>query len=223
MPVTVGTKRSRSPIAMVDVMVAPASLGSCGDDLMWATVVTSAFVNDPVERWLYPESDLYAQAFPRFARALGSSAVADGTAWCTEDETAVAVWLAPGVSIDDEEVVTILTSTVASDKHEDMYAALGQMATQHPTEPHWYLAWLAVLAHVQGRGIGNRLLAACLAHVDATGMPAYLDTPNPHTVPLYERHGFRVVGRTDAGDCPPITFMSRPARAAGNAGDSDRQ
>lgn len=54
----------------------------------------------------------------------------------------------------------------------------------------------------------------CLGIVDASRRPAYLETPNPRTVPFYERHGFEVVGVAQAGACPPVTFMSRPAREA---------
>ena len=56
------------------------------------------------------------------------------------------------------------------------------------------------------------LLAKCLATVDASHQPSYLQTPNPPTVRLYEHHGFERVGNTYGGSCPPITFLLRPAR-----------
>jgi ribosomal protein S18 acetylase RimI-like enzyme len=81
----------------------------------------------------------------------------------------------------------------------------------HPRDPHWYLPWLAVEPARRGRGLGSALLAECLARVDADGLPAYLETPNPRTIPLYERHGFEVTGEAVAGSCPPVTSMLRPA------------
>ena len=49
----------------------------------------------------------------------------------------------------------------------------------------------------------------CLSIVDASHLPAYLETPNPRTIPFYERHGFEVVGEARAGACPPVAFMAR--------------
>jgi GNAT superfamily N-acetyltransferase len=178
-------------------------------------VITSAFVDDPVERWLYPDES-YQRDFPRFVHALGGKAIDERTAWCWSDQHAVALWLPPEVTPDDETIVDVLTTTVAATNHVDMFTCLEQMAQAHPTEPHWYLAWLAVDPGAQGRGLGARLLARCLANVDASHQPAYLETPNPRTIPFYERHGFTTTGYTQAGSCPPITFMHRPARPLTN-------
>jgi hypothetical protein len=57
---------------------------------------------------------------------------------------------------------------------------------------------------------GAQLLAHGLDRVDADGLPAYLETPNPRTIPFYERHGFAVTGQARAGACPPVTCMLRP-------------
>jgi GNAT superfamily N-acetyltransferase len=191
--------------------VRDSSLRQCSEQTALA-LVTSAFVNDPVERWLYPDDESYRRTFPTFVRALGGKAIDEGTAWCSKDEHAVALWLPPGIMPDDEPIVDVLTATVAQAKHEDMFASLEQMAHAHPGEPHWYLAWLAVDRSAQGHGLGHELLARCLAVVDASHQPAYLETPNPRTIPFYERHGFRNIGHTRAGSCPPITFMHRPAQ-----------
>ena len=51
----------------------------------------------------------------------------------------------------------------------------------------------------------------CLSVVDASHLPAYLETPNPRNISFYERHGFEITGEAQAGDCPPIAFMSRTA------------
>jgi GNAT superfamily N-acetyltransferase len=174
-------------------------------------VVVSAFASDPVERWLYPDDGLYAASFPGLVGALGAASLPAQTAWCSPDGGAVALWLPPDVSPDAEELVEHLTTTVAVEQHADMFDALEQMAARHPSEPHWYLAWLAVEPHQQGRGAGGQLLTQCLAWISATVLPSYLETPNPRTITFYERHGFHVTGQTDAGRCPPITFMTRPA------------
>jgi GNAT superfamily N-acetyltransferase len=118
----------------------------------------------------------------------------------------------PGTAPDGDRIVAVLRDTVPIEQHADTFAVLEQMDDAHPSVPHWYLPWLAVDPRRQGAGLGGELLARSLARVDADRLPAYLETPNPHTVAFYERHGFAVAGISQEGACPPITSMLRPAR-----------
>jgi GNAT superfamily N-acetyltransferase len=193
-------------------MVAISPLSSAGRSMAISTIV-AAFAADPVERWLWPETDAYNAAFPDFVAAFGGDAVTQGTAWRVEGEPAVALWLAPGVEPEEKAIVDVLTRTVAAEKHDDLFSTLEQMDAAHPSYPHWYLPWLAVAPALQGHSLGGRLLEHGLAIVDADRLPAFLETPNPRTVPLYERYGFEVIATPQAGDCPPMTSMLRPAAA----------
>jgi GNAT superfamily N-acetyltransferase len=175
-----------------------------------ATVV-SAFVDDPVERWLWPEAAEYAASFPAFVEAFAGPAFDHETAWMLDGCAAVALWLAPGSEPDGDSIVGVLSETVAREKHEETFEVLQVMEDRHPSAPHWYLPWLAVGDGLQGRGLGSALLEQGLARVDESGLPAYLETPNPRTIPLYERHGFKVTAVASAGACPPITMMLRDA------------
>jgi ribosomal protein S18 acetylase RimI-like enzyme len=82
----------------------------------------------------------------------------------------------------------------------------------HPKEPHWYMPMIGVDPSRQGQGYGSALLKAALKHCDADGLPAYLESSSPRNVPLYERHGFEVIGEIKPGDHPGITPMYRAAR-----------
>jgi ribosomal protein S18 acetylase RimI-like enzyme len=176
-----------------------------------ATLVL-AFAADPVERWLYPEPQNYLAHFPRFLAAFGGRAFAEQTVWRLGEFSAVALWLPPGTEADGGAITTSLAETVAADKHDDMFAVLGQMDSAHPAYPHWYLPWFAVDTTLQGKGLGGQLMEPCLQIIDGTHLPAYLETPNPRTISFYQRHGFEVTGEAQAGTCPPITFMLRAAR-----------
>ena len=105
-----------------------------------------------------------------------------------------------------------VTRSVAPEQQEDLFAVLEQMDGAHPTFSHWYLPWFGVDGARQGRGIGNELMLKCLEIVDQDQLPAYLESPNPRNVSFYERHGFDVTGRAQAGDSPPIISMLRPPR-----------
>jgi ribosomal protein S18 acetylase RimI-like enzyme len=179
-------------------------------DRALATLVL-AFAGDPVERWLYPEPRDYLVHFPAFLAAFGGEAFERRTVWMLGAFSAVALWLPPGAEPDGQAVVDQLERSVEPGKHADLFAVLEQMQTAHPTDPHWYLPWLGVDPASQGGGLGGRLLSACLAVVDESRLPAYLETPNPRNLSFYRRHGFEVTGTAQAGGCPPVTFMLRRA------------
>ena len=175
-------------------------------------VLVSAFEDDPVERWLYPDDAAYREHFPAFIAAFGGDAFRDQTVWRLGDCDAVAFWFAPGREPDGAAVVRVLMETTAEYLHADSFATLEQMADGHPAGGHWYLPWFGVMRGLQGHGLGTQLLRRCLEIVDKSGLPAYLETPNPRAVPFYERAGFSVTGTAQAGACPPITMMRRAAR-----------
>jgi ribosomal protein S18 acetylase RimI-like enzyme len=177
----------------------------------FATLV-SAFTDDPVERWLYPDAQQYLRHFPEFLAAFGGGAFVPGTAWSLGEFSAVALWLPPGTEPDGDAITTVLTESVSPEKHGDTFSVLQQMDAAHPKYPHWYLPWFGVEAALQGRGLGGQLMKACLEIVDESHLPAYLETPNPRNISFYERHGFAVTGEAQAGDCPPVTFMLRTPR-----------
>jgi GNAT superfamily N-acetyltransferase len=171
-----------------------------------------AFAADPVERWLYPEPKQYLACFPAFLAAFGGRAFAEETVWSLPDFSAVALWLPPGAEPDGDAIVAVLIDTVARERHEDTFSVLRQMDDAHPRIPHWYLPWLGVDPASQGRGLGGRLIEHSLRMVDEDHLPAYLETPSPRTVPFYERYGFVVTGEAQAGACPPVALMLRPAQ-----------
>lgn len=174
--------------------------------------LVSAFADDPVERWLYPDDAEYRKHFPAFVAAFGGAAFRDQTVWRLGEFDATAFWYGPEREPDGDAVVRLLVETTRNDRHDDSLATLEQMAAGHPTQPHWYLPWFGVKRSLQGSGLGTHLLRRCLEIVDATGLAAYLETPNPRTVPFYQRAGFAVTGVAQAGECPPITLMQRAAR-----------
>lgn len=173
------------------------------------STLVSAFVDDPVERWRFPESEQYLAHFPEFVAAFGGEAFSQQTVWALGELSAVALWLPPDAQPDAEAIVTVLSQSVSPTQHADMFSVLEQMDKGHPTFPHWYLPWLGVRPALQGTGLGGQLLRQCLTNVDADHLPAFLETPNPRTVSFYERHGFEVTGVAQAGTCPPVTLMLR--------------
>jgi ribosomal protein S18 acetylase RimI-like enzyme len=194
-----------------DVTIAPPATGSVDRDPVMA-ILTLAFSTDAPVRYLFSGAETHLAWFPRLAAAMGGAALEAGSAYVADGDGAAALWLPPGVEADGEAIFAIVGETVAPERLE-VLAELGELMGQyHPKEPHWYLPLIGVDPSRQGRGLGSALLKAGLARCDADGLPAYLESSSPRNVPLYERHGFEVIGLIKPGDHPGLIPMYRPAR-----------
>lgn len=176
-----------------------------------ATLVAS-FVSDPVMRWIFDKPQAYLTGFPRFAAALHGPAYDHDMTFQVDDHAGVAIWLPPGVEGDSDGVLAAVQEKVAPEKLPEMFEIATQVGEAHPDYPHWYLAWLAVDPARQNEGLGARLMKHALKIVDESGLPAWLESPNPRNIPFYERHGFEIVGRTETATAPPVHWMLRPGR-----------
>jgi GNAT superfamily N-acetyltransferase len=174
--------------------------------------LVSAYRNDPVHRWLYPDDDTYAEKLPVLIDAVGGAAFEMSTAWRLEDDDAVALWVPPGVEPDAELIGTVLLETVPVDKHPEMFSTLEQTDAVRPDYPHWYLPFFGVESSRQGQGLGTRLLTAGLEYVDLGGLPAYLLASNPRNIPFFERFGFVHTGDAQQGSAPALAVMMREGR-----------
>jgi GNAT superfamily N-acetyltransferase len=65
--------------------------------------------------------------------------------------------------------------------------------TRIVTHPHWHLDAIAVDPAHQGQGVGSTLLDAIHTTTDADGRPVALVTHDPRTIPLYLRHGYKLI------------------------------
>jgi ribosomal protein S18 acetylase RimI-like enzyme len=63
----------------------------------------------------------------------------------------------------------------------------------HPQESHYYLEYLGVVPECQGKGFGTNILQHMTAKADEENAGCYLETASPKNVPLYQRHGFKVI------------------------------
>jgi ribosomal protein S18 acetylase RimI-like enzyme len=175
-------------------------------------VLGLAFCADPATRWAFSDPHQYWTTWHEFVRAFAGNAFAQGTAFYAGNYEAAALWLPPDVHPDEDALGALMERSVAPATQPEVFAVLEQMGGFHPTEPHWYLPLIGVDPVVQGKGYGSALLAHALARCDRDHLPAYLESSNPRNNPLYERHGFEVVGTIQAGSSPTFWPMLRKAR-----------
>ena len=171
-----------------------------------------AFASDPVNRWVYPDTDRYLAHFPELLQLVCADAFAAGTADQTAHGEGAAMWLPPGTPSDDDALVDLVQRSVRVERHDEVFAFLERLNDHHPTGPHWYLPFMGVDPCHQGQGHGSWLLEHGLARSDRDRLPAYLDATTPRNRALYERHGFQVVGEVRGGGSPPMWAMLRPPR-----------
>lgn len=183
-----------------------------GDAPRVFAALTAAFATDPAVRWMYPDQQQYLRFFPSFAEAFGGAAFARGTALLSEGNSGAALWLPPGSAPDDDALTALLEESVAEREKPDIFAVLEEMGRYHPAEPHWYLPLIGVDPGRQGQGHGSAMMAYGLRPCDRADLPAYLEATSPRSVPLYERHGFEILGEIRIGQCPPIYPMLRAVR-----------
>jgi ribosomal protein S18 acetylase RimI-like enzyme len=186
---------------------------SKSDEKAVVSTLTMAFSSDPAARWVYSQPHEYLANFPRFVKVFGGKAFAHGTAHLVEGYSGAALWLPPGVHANEDELTRILEQTVPDSVREDAFDVFEEMGRYHITEPHWYLPMIGIDVPFQGRGYGSALLRHALTRCDRDRLPAYLESSSPRNVPLYERHGFRVLGTIQVGSSPEIYPMLRPPRA----------
>jgi GNAT superfamily N-acetyltransferase len=142
-------------------------------------------------------------------KAFGGRAFAHGSAYYVDGYYGAALWLQPGVHFDEDAVVAILQRSMAESSQKDGFALFEQMGRYHPDEPHWYLPLMGVDPLHQGKGLGSALMRDALAKCDNDSRPAYLESSNPKNIPLYNRHGFELLGTIKVGASPPVFPMLR--------------
>jgi GNAT superfamily N-acetyltransferase len=177
------------------------------------SVITLAFGGDPMARWSMPDPARFLAAMPEIVRAFGGAGFAHDSVYCVEGCTAAAMWLPPGVQPDSERLSGLITGNAPAEILPDLMRVFEEMERFHPSEPHWYLPLIGVDPACQGQGLGSALMRHALQRCDADGVPAYLESSNPRNIPLYQHHGFEILGTIQVGSSPRLVPMRRPARA----------
>lgn len=161
------------------------------DATVLVPLLVEAFAQGPVAEWLVPAPgerrwvyhDYFADVFQREVEA--------GKVDTTADRSAVAVWsFRVGRQViprGRERVLQQVTGPYAG-RFLRLERAL---ADRHPTDPHHYLAFLAVAPQERGKGIGSALLTAYhKQHVDPRGLSVYLEATSSGNQRLYRRHRY---------------------------------
>ena len=175
-------------------------------------VISAAFVTDPIFRWIFPAPADYLTHAASLVEVLAGRAFDHEAAFLAEGRSGAALWLPPGVRADAKEVAATFVSAVDPARIEEIGSVMGGLGDYHPEGDCWYLPLVGVDPFRQGQGVGSALLRASLERVDASGLPAHLESSNEVNLPLYQRFGFEIIEEVQDGDSPRIWPMTRPSR-----------
>jgi ribosomal protein S18 acetylase RimI-like enzyme len=184
-----------------------------------AQALASAFRDDPVIAWIFPDEQRRRRVLPAFMEfRLRKLAFPHDEVWTTAGGAAAAVWFPPPGrwQLSRRQRLWLLPPLVRflGVRTGSVLGGLERMEKQHPHDrSHWYLFILATEPAAQGRGLGSALLDQMLARVDADGMPVYLESSNQRNIALYGRRGFEITGEVAIPGGPRIWPMWREPRA----------
>ncbi len=184
------------------------------------SLLVSAFHDDPVWRWAFPDPALRAEQHRRLWGLFVAGALRYPWVWLTPGDTATALWIPPHgteFSTEQEAALEPLLQELLGTGADRVLQVFELFDEAHPHDvPHYFLDLLGTHVDHRGQGLGLGLLAHTLARIDEEGMPAYLEASNPGNVSLYRRYGFSPIGSFRVpDDGPQVVTMWREARAPG--------
>jgi ribosomal protein S18 acetylase RimI-like enzyme len=194
----------------------PIRVATAADVPALVDVLVRAFDDDPLLSWAIRNGPRRGDALRRlFELVLLRLTLPYGHVYTTADVRGAALWVPPNRwnqgFTEQLKQLPDWVAIVGVGRLLPVFLEMDSLFRRHPRRPHFYLPFLGVDPSVQGRGIGSALLHNLLQKCDADTVPAYLETSNPRNIPLYERHGFRVVEALEMRfGGPTVWLMWRP-------------
>ncbi len=84
--------------------------------------------------------------------------------------------------------------------------------------PQWHFGPFAVDAHLQGQGIGSRMVQHFLTEIDASSGRVYLEADKPENLAFYEKAGFGVIDEITVLGVPNWRMVREPVSPADENG-----
>ena len=176
-------------------------------------IFCDSFARDPQLNWMIPLPRLYPDFFRLVIEGIY---LPRGLIHIDTEGRAAALWLPPGERpglpgrLVRARMLVELTLSKGPAPLQRIHRQGALFARRHPREPHFYLQFIGVRQRYQGQGLGSALLREGTRLCDARELPAYLESSNSRSVPLYERHGFSVIHQQAlAKSGPTVWFMWR--------------
>jgi len=186
-----------------------------------AEVLTKAFVDDPIFRFIFQSPEAYAKSAPWLFASWTSWAIRYGRAWMSEDGNAVVLMRSPehsGMSLWSMIRAGMLPTPwkLGWPAFRRFYFRIVTVLDKQHAQiigdrPHWY-GWMIGVKD-PGKGMGRSVLNYCSDLADTMGLPIFLETATPSNLDLYQAKFFEIQDTVKISEECSIYFMVRPAQA----------
>jgi GNAT superfamily N-acetyltransferase len=186
-----------------------------------AATLTIALADSRWTRWALPDDGRMQRLTRLNELDAGHRGVGTGTAWVTEDVTAVAVWEPPPGAEGTAPLPADVQAALANELpylSADRFGAVRDTAAlveeARPAESHWWLRHLGVRPTSRRRGLGAAVLAPVLVRCDTDGVPAAAAVFSWANVRFLRGFGFEVgwTGHTADDELPLWVLVRQPLR-----------
>jgi GNAT superfamily N-acetyltransferase len=183
--------------------------------------LAAAFATYPLLTTICPTPHRCPRVVEAFCRFLFRIAVRHRGAFATPDRAAVACALPPGREWPSEwayvRAGALSVPWRLGLRSGWWFLRLGPAfdetrRKQMRRRPHWYLHLLGVRPEMQGKGLSRAVLRPIFDAADRDRVPVYLETFPEWNVPIYERLGFKLLGRSELPGGLPNWEMCREPR-----------
>lgn len=182
--------------------------GTWDDEPNVGALMALAFATDPFVRWVLPNPYKYVSDSLKHAGDTTAPAFDNGTVYMIGEAYGAAVWVAPDAKFKRKD----RANDGGGDMPDELAELVQKSGAYRPTEPHWYLAYIAVDPAHRGKGLGTALMNYSLDICDREHMPVYLESTNRANLSIYRRHGFELLAEVQVGNSPMRYPMLRAAR-----------
>jgi GNAT superfamily N-acetyltransferase len=186
-----------------------------------AATLTIALGDSRWTRWALPDDGRMQRLTRLNELDAGHRGVSTGTAWVTEDVTAVAVWEPPAgaegtapLPADVRAALARELPYLAADRWPAVAGTEALVAAARPEGPHWWLAHLGVRPTARRKGLAAAVLAPVLVRCDAAGTLAAAAVHSWANVRFLRGFGFEVSSeaRTADDELPLWVLVRQPLR-----------
>ncbi|MEU4567619.1 hypothetical protein [Micromonospora sp. NPDC023956] len=166
--------------------------GTAADTGPLVSLLATAFRDDPIAVWIFPDARRRRAALPGFFRALYDLSLGGDGVWTTADLGAVLLTTGP----DTPEPVGFAErlDAVAGEDGAALRTVLGLLDAHRPADPHHHVSFAGVAPERQRSGWGARLLEDFLWHCDDQGLPVHAEASSAGGRALGRRYGFHPRG-----------------------------
>lgn len=174
----------------------------------------SAFFNDPLVEYLFPEHGKRREQLVIFFTANLQYTLAAGEIYTSNSLDGIAAWLFRGHKAQSGltgagdprsklgEQLDIATFARLTEFTRWLISLHGNLIH----ERHNYLLFLGVEAKKQGKGIGSALIKHGLKTADLDKLPCLLDTMNERDLAFYRKHDFEIMCEEKISGSGPCTW-----------------